>query len=126
VQVINAEQLSLSYHEKKLSDKAAFLSPMALQRLFCDIKNDDYQGMVTHLQAIELSASATGININLDQSLLMGKNLLCHAASCGAHDVIRYLIEEKNMDVNFRGELSICMQAYSMFLSIVCLMVMLF
>ncbi|CAO3677126.1 unnamed protein product [Umbelopsis ramanniana] len=102
VQVLNTEQVSLSYRERKLSDKATFLSPRALQRLFYDIKHDDYQGMVTHLQAIELNASTTGVNINLDRSFLNGKNLLMHAASCNAHQVICYLIEEKGMDINFQ------------------------
>jgi hypothetical protein len=110
VQVFNIEQLSLSYQERKLSDKTAFLSPRALQRLFYDIKHEDYQGMMTHLQAIELNAITTGANINLDQSLLNGKNLLTHAASCNAHEIIRYLIEEKGMDINFKCELSICMK----------------
>ena len=110
VQVFNIEHLSLSYHERKLSDKAAFLSPRALQRLFYDIKHDDYQGMVTHLQAIELNASTTGVNINLDHSFLNGKNLLTHAASCDAHEVIRYLIEEKGMDIKLNCEHSICMK----------------
>ncbi|CAO3677134.1 unnamed protein product [Umbelopsis ramanniana] len=102
VQVLNTEQVSLSYHERKFSDKATFLSPRALQRLFYYIKHDDYQGMVTHLQAIELNASTTGVNINLDRSFLNGKNLLMHAASCNAHQVICYLIEEKGMDINFQ------------------------
>lgn len=110
VQVLNYEQVSLSYRERKLSDKSSLLSPRALQRLFYDIKHDDYQGMVTHLQAIELNASTTGVNINLDRSFLNGKNLLMHAAICNAHEVIRYLIEEKGMDIDFHCEHSICMK----------------
>lgn len=105
--MLNIEQLSLPYQESKLSDKATFLSPRALQRLFYNIKHNNYQGMVTHLQAIDLNARTTGVSINLNQSFLNSKNLLMHAACCNAHEIIHYLIEEKGMDVNFQCEHSI-------------------
>jgi hypothetical protein len=116
VQVINAEHAAPTYNATSLSQKAAFLSPKALQRLFYDVKHGDLQGMIGHLQAIELSMQGIGVVLNLDESLLHGKNLLTHAACCGANEFIRYLVEVKGMDVNFNGKhCNIDLQLYCLF-----------